>query len=321
MKDSESHAQVLLDLRMKPSALNSLKSNNLCHENDSYDQLEALLSQDRSYYGISGGAMNAADREKMAQWEYRIVDHFGLSRDLVGISFSILDRFTSKCVCDRRAYKLAAMTSLFVAIKLRNPRKFSIDTLATLSRGEFNTSHIAQMELIMLKTLDWRLNPPTIQSFICTWGNHLFKETYATESIQRAFFLAEIAVFDTLLASKQRALLAIAALAHGMEGLGRYGCPSGQMEIAMLRKLETDFGIHYALEEIHSIRKRLCYIYSKTSQCVADHSNRSDVGMEPYWCNHQKKMEHEELVSNCRNTIKMKCFQSPRSVQTTCHQN
>mmetsp|Transcript_9003 Transcript_9003/g.21393 ORF Transcript_9003/g.21393 Transcript_9003/m.21393 type:complete len:314 (-) Transcript_9003:72-1013(-) len=313
MKDSESLEQVL-DLRMRP-LLNTVK-NNLSHENDSVDQIKTLMSQDHSYYRNSSGAMNAADREKMAQWEYRIVDHFGLSRELVGIAFSVLDRFTAKCACDRRAYKLAAMTSLFMAIKLHNPRRFSIGTLATLSRGEFDTSHIAQMELIMLKTLDWRLCPPTVQSFIYIWGNHLFKGPYAIESKERACFLAEIAVFDTLLASKERALLAIAALADGIEGLDRYA-PSEEIEVTILRKLKTDFGVHYSQEEVHGIRNRLWYIYSNTSQCLADYSSQSDA-MVP--CN-RNKLEQKDSVAVCRNTIKMKYSQSPRSVRMRCEQD
>lgn len=119
----------------------------------------------------------------MAQWEYRIVDYFDASRDLVGIAFSFLDRFTAKCTCDRQAYKLAAITSLFIAMKLHAPRRFSIDTLAALSRGEFEDSQIAQMELIMLKTLDWRLSPPTTQSFIHRWASYIFEVGCGIESM------------------------------------------------------------------------------------------------------------------------------------------
>ncbi|CAJ1943186.1 unnamed protein product [Cylindrotheca closterium] len=184
------------------------------------------------------------------------------------------------------------------------------------------------MESIMLKTLDWRLNPPTVQSFIYLWGNHLYNGgLYAMESIERACFLAEIAVFDTLLASKGRALLAIAALIEGMVGFGRCGAPAyEQVEAAILRKLKTVFGIHYAQEEIKCIRNRLSHIYTKTSQYQSDYSNQSDAStssrMVPY--NGENKVNkiqhHQESVGICRNMIKTKYLQSPRSVRTKCEQ-
>jgi len=292
---------MVLDLR--------IKTNKIPNDNNFADQIKTLMSQDCSYYQNSSVFMNTSDREKMAQWEYRIVDHFDVSRDLVGIAFSFLDRFVAKCTCDRQAFKLAAMTSLFMAMKLHTPQRFSIGALAALSRGEFSTLQIAEMELIMLKTLDWRLSPPTTQSFIHTWGRYLIEEGYGIGPIERAIFLAEIAVFDTLLASKERALIAIAALVDGVKCVEFKQTEEGKV----LRKMKSDFGLQYPQEEIHAIRNRLWYIYSKTSQCLAEHRNQLIAQDKTY-------IEHESSAGISENIIKTKYIQSPRSVRARCEQ-
>lgn len=300
MKNSDS-IHLVLDLRIKTT---------ISLDNEFVDKTKTLMSQDCSYYRNSTGFMNASDREKMAQWEYRIVDHFDVPRYLVGIAFSFLDRFTAKCTCDRQAYKLAAMTSLFTAMKLHNPRRFSINTLAALSRGEFNASQIAQMELIMLKTLDWRLSPPTTQSFIHVWGRYLIEGGYDMEPVERAIFLAEIAVFDTLLASKERALIAMAALVDSVE-CGKFK----QTDVNALRKIKNDFGLYYPQEDICRIRNRLRYIFSKTSQCLTECRNQSEPAVQEH-----TRIERESLVTISENIIKMKHIQSPRSVRARCEQ-
>jgi hypothetical protein len=140
------------------------------------DKFPSLPCDDENYNTETGiEPVDSSWRGLMTEWEYKIIDHFGLSREIVAISFSYLDRFTAKCKCDRKAYKLAAMTSIFIATKIYNSRQLAIGTLATLSRGEFEISHIAQMELIILKTLEWKVNPPTVQSFIHIWDGLLPK--------------------------------------------------------------------------------------------------------------------------------------------------
>jgi hypothetical protein len=144
--------------------------------NMNIDKFPSLPCDDENYNTETGiEPVDISCRELMTEWEYKIIDHFGLSREIVAISFSYLDRFTAKCKCDRKAYKLAAMTSLFIATKIYNSRQLAMGTLATLSGGEFEISDVAQMERIILKTLEWKMNPPTVQSFIHIWGGLLPK--------------------------------------------------------------------------------------------------------------------------------------------------
>jgi hypothetical protein len=83
---------------------------------------------------------------------------------------------------DSRTYQLAAMTSLYLAIKLhtdnttssrnsesgflRRKQQFRLESFVELSRGQFDAEDISEMEEIMLETIEWRVHPPTPMLFV-----------------------------------------------------------------------------------------------------------------------------------------------------------
>ena len=92
---------------------------------------------------------------------------------------SVRSSSPSSCACpsckrilDSRTYQLAAMTSLYLAIKLhtdcdhtRNKRTFKLEAFVALSRGQFVPSDICAMEQTMLTVVRWQVHPPTPMIF------------------------------------------------------------------------------------------------------------------------------------------------------------
>ncbi|CAB9512804.1 diatom-specific cyclin [Seminavis robusta] len=153
-------------------------------------------------------------RRKICQWSFRVIDHFRLDREIVSFGLNLFDRFLvtnciakqqqqeqqqspknkprtlkngNLCTCtcpscaqsiDSRTYQLAAMTSLYVAIKLhpdnnaltedgmRRKRYFKLESFVELSRGQFGAADICRMEQVILQTLKWRVNPPTPMALV-----------------------------------------------------------------------------------------------------------------------------------------------------------
>ncbi len=112
-------------------------------------------------------------RPRIFEWFYKIIDHFEYDREVVAIAMDLLDRFQllySEEV-DGEIYQRAAMASLYIAIKMncsnahlssRSPyarRVFCLEEYAELSRGQFTANDLTDMELLICKTLDWKLNP------------------------------------------------------------------------------------------------------------------------------------------------------------------
>ena len=220
---------------------------------------------------VNDEMVDAVCREKMCEWSYRVCDHFHTGREIVAISFSYLDRFIDKVSCDRTAFKLAAMTTLYLATKIFNSKQITISSLAELSRGEFEMSHISEMEVIILQTLEWRLHPPTPQCFINILCNHLpvSKGPVSTAIYQRAMFFAELSLYDYSFVTRERSLIAIASMLNAMEGLDESIVPKEQRE-GFLNSIRETYQIGFPLGVVENARNRLWYVYSMSAQYKED---------------------------------------------------
>lgn len=283
----------LLSLRMKSARLSPPSKQ---EQEDVVDRIGIMLKQEASTYAcddyilrqkledrdsesdcsdecpdLINEHVDSLCREKMCEWCYRVIDHFRASREIVAIAFSYLDKFVSLCSCDRSAFKLAAMTCLYMATKLFNGREISMSSLAELSRGEFDTAHIAEMEQIILKTLNWRLHPPTVQCFInALYGLLPSTPAPVTRAIcQRATFFAELSLFDYGFVTELKSSVALAALLNAMEGMDE-SVVSNKDQQQFIRTLRDKVKLRYSDEKIETIRNRLWYIYSQSVQYQTD---------------------------------------------------
>jgi len=220
---------------------------------------------------VPDDTIDAVCREKMCEWSYRVGDHFHTGREVVAISFSYLDRFLDGVNCDRTSFKLAAMTTLYMATKIHARHQIALSSLAELSRGEFEISQIEDMEAMILEALDWRLNPPTAQSFVDAFfdlvpvpsGSQVSNTIY-----QRAIFFTELSLYDYSFVSTGEALIAVAALLNSMEGMDELDTQEQQQPF--LDALEEQFGAKFSEELLEMVRNRLWYVYSMTAQYKDD---------------------------------------------------
>jgi hypothetical protein len=164
-----------------------------------------------------------------------------------------------------------------MAMKLFNAREISMRSLAELSRGEFDMAHIAEMEGIILKTLSWRLNPPTPQCFInALYGLLPSASTPVKRAIcQRATFFVELSLFDYCFVTQPRSAIALAALLNAMEGMDET-VVSKQDQLEFVKTLRETVKVEHSEEKVESIRNRLWFIYSQSVQYQAD---SEDFGM------------------------------------------
>ena len=136
-------------------------------DGDASSSLTDVLVQSRG----SSSKIGLEWREKICEWYFKMADHFQFSREIVSVSLSYLDRYLTEEValnkqCDDNLAQLAAMTALHLAVKLFEPRKLKMSSLAGLSQGSFRTETVEWMELSMLKTLKWRVHPTTYMTFL-----------------------------------------------------------------------------------------------------------------------------------------------------------
>ena len=205
-------------------------------------------------------------RQRMCDWSYRIVDHFNGNRDLVFSSFNLLNRFLDKCSCDRTAFKLAAMTTLYLSIKINCRKPVTIETFANLSRNEFQVEHIQEMEGIILQALCWRVNPPTAASFIHLLHVQLpsrIKSSVKQTILQRSCFFSEISLFDYFFVTQKSSTIALASITNALEGIDSK-ILSPLVKEEFITSMTDLVGCDRVL--LQTCRQRLWDLYSQSAQ-------------------------------------------------------
>lgn len=99
----------------------------------------------------SSGGINESWREKICEWSYQVIDHFDFSREVVMVAMNFLDRYLASRAVNKKVFQLAAMTALFLAIKLNEPGKLTMASMIELSRGYFTVDQMVAMEISILR--------------------------------------------------------------------------------------------------------------------------------------------------------------------------
>ena len=181
---------------------------------------EAAAAADDNRTTPTNSTINELWREKICEWCYQVVDHFDYNREVVSVAMNYLDRYLATRTVNRRIFQLAAMTALYLAIKLFEPGKLKMSSLIDLSRGYFVAEHVATMEDSMLQSLKWYVHPPTSFAF-CRDFMRLVSGDIAPRARhdvnELARFMTELSVCDYWFIAKKPSSIALAALINAIE--------------------------------------------------------------------------------------------------------
>ncbi len=217
-------------------------------------------------------------REQIVEWSFRVVDYFRIDREVVSVSMSFLDRFLATCNCDRSTFKLAATTTLYLAVKLLHPYKLGdLGILSDLSRGEFDMMDVAEMESHILQTLSWYLTPPTAPAIAAVLLDYIFCDNHLQlpsadldDIYDIAAFFTELAVCDYFFVSRRASTIALAAILDALEGvLG----PNNVFRSHVLNAAHA-LGMTTTHQEMVTSRNRLWELYERSEECAL-HSDKS----------------------------------------------
>lgn len=170
-------------------------------------------------------------RNKLVDWSYQVVDHYGYPREAVAISMNILDRFSANAGLNKKLHQLAALATLHLALK-SGGNAVRLQDLVALSRGYFSSEQVIYTESKVLEAVDWRVHP-TMAAAIIPYFFLLLPEpsrtpaeqdgsVYEQETIEMdadlpqimsdyAIFLTELAVSDSTLVAYDEVSIALAA--------------------------------------------------------------------------------------------------------------
>lgn len=175
-------------------------------------------------------------REKICEWCFQVVDHCDIDRDVVSVALSYFDRYLScHAKIAESLYQLVAMTSLYLAVKLHSTKKISVASMSSLSKGQFRPDQISKMEVYIIQSLNWHLNPPTPIIYLNVADPLLEASSpgdaqalYDVSELSR--YLLELSVCDEFFADKRPSSVALAAVAVAMENLSSSSKAEGEGE-------------------------------------------------------------------------------------------
>lgn len=209
-------------------------------------------------------------RVKMSEWCYRVADHCKCDRETVAIAISYLDRYllTKKgrpTLGNKQAFQLAAMTSLYIAVKLFEPEIMELRIFANLSHGSYTEKQIVDSEMEILDALNWRVQPPTALSFVRHFFSLLPVEDIH-DSVQKSMFdfaqfQTELAINDFYFVNMNPSSIAFAATVNAMEVVD-HAHFSASMRWSFLRKVTKVTRIDMLSPEICEAKQRLLCSFS-----------------------------------------------------------
>jgi Cyclin, N-terminal domain len=275
MSSNSSDPKPLISIRINRPQSTPLPTYSL---DESCEAISILRRQDLVYkcqdyfalYSERDSDIDPRCREKMCEWCYRVCDCgiFPCDREMVAVAFSFIDRFMLRKSCNRATFKLAAVTSFYLATKILSHMQMRIECLVELGRGSFDGNDIQNMEHQLLEKLEWRLNPPTTQAFV----RQLWTIAPATldpvqrESIyHRAIFFAELSVYDYGFVTKDRHMVAVACVLNAME-TEQDSMTCDLRENETLRELSSKFVLEVDRQVLERAQAQLWYLYSCSAQ-------------------------------------------------------
>ena len=229
-------------------------------QESSHHRCEDYMSDTDSLVSLASQTVDEESRIKMCEWCYQVVDYCKFRRETVGIGMAFLDRYLATpegraALTDRKFYQLAAMTSLYMAIKIHEPLEMETSLLADLSRGCYTDLQIADMELEILDALKWRLAGPTPLAFVQHFLALLSVDSRAKSAIMDyGRYQTELAVSCLDLVPRYPSEVAIAAILNAMEGIDRSLLPL-RKQGAFIRALERVSGLF--IEQVTDVRDLL----------------------------------------------------------------
>ncbi|KAL3274174.1 hypothetical protein HHI36_015588 [Cryptolaemus montrouzieri] len=132
-------------------------------------------------------------RRVLVDWLVSVADEYHMSEDTLYLAVNYVDRFLSKISVVREKLQLVGASSMLIAGKMEEiyppmPKEF-----AYLTCDSYTTRQVIKMEQLIMKVLEFKLQPPTSYTFVKNLcSNHELDE--ATTNL--ALYLSELVLLE-----------------------------------------------------------------------------------------------------------------------------
>ena len=197
---------------------------------ESLSSIQSMIQQEVKSYQFQDYLQDSIlvapqHRKMMAEWCNYIADYIGYSHETVEIAMNCFDRFAStpegrNVLDDRNLFERGVITSLYTVTKIHEQKFLGLDDLEVICKGKHSQEDFKLMELRILGSLDWKLNPPTSMCFVRTLLDLFpFNDTSNNKElvIEIASHQVQHAMLEYDICRKGAFQIAFAALLNGLQ--------------------------------------------------------------------------------------------------------
>ncbi|KAG5581977.1 hypothetical protein H5410_052604 [Solanum commersonii] len=152
------------------------------------DELATLLSKEKEFHLCFQSLISDGSRKEALDWMLRVISYYNFTATTAVLAVNYFDRFVSElCFQKDKPWlsQLAAVACLSIAAKMEETQvPLLLDLQVADSRFVFEAKTIQRMELLMLSTLNWKMNLVTPLSFI-----HHITRRFGFTTNQHLYFL------------------------------------------------------------------------------------------------------------------------------------
>jgi len=236
------------------------------------------LSNDAGDEGAVARGISA--RARACRWMFDVVDRLpSLDREVAVVAAGLLDRYLSADSAsasrraarpdddgDRSCHALAALTCLYVAVKLSAGRVIEAGAMCGLLDGsgtDRTPEELIRCETRVLSSLGWNLAGPTALQFV-GYALELLPPAYQVrEELAPALYAhcklqAESAVEDYAMVGLNRSTIAVAAILNAMDLVRGHDLPLRQ-RIEYANELSSAFFMDLESPMMYEVRARLLH--------------------------------------------------------------
>lgn len=219
-------------------------------------------------------------RNQMCQWINSIVDFCKCDRSSVASAMSLLDRFLNVspwALKDRKTFQLAAMTSIYLSLKVNEVNGLGLDSMVAMSKNTFSMEQFEAMERSMVEACQWYLNPPTANQmghWLAQWASQQDSRLPIDALLDLINMQVENAVYDYYLIAAAPSLVSIAALLNAMDSMGLF---TTQEQQSIKGKVTTTLEMsHSDLHLLPQVQQRLYELLSIETVLCTSHDTISE---------------------------------------------
>ncbi|KAL0360947.1 UNVERIFIED_CONTAM: Cyclin-D3-3 [Sesamum radiatum] len=235
------------------------------------EELSSLLSKEQEnelYNGLEETPSLAMARGEAVEWMLKVIGYYSFSALTAVLAVNYLDRFLYSFQSHREKpwmIQLAAVACLSLAAKVEETEvPLLLDLQVEESKYVFESKTIQRMEILVLSTLEWKMNPVTPLSFLDYIARRVELESHpCREFLRRCECLILSLISDCRFTSFQPSALATATMLYVMSGLEPCtGLDHQDQLVAILGTNKVDLHMYRLIQEVatsadfHSSNKR-----------------------------------------------------------------